>query len=125
MSRAGFLLILASAGSTVMANLAFRKAVLQAAPSSSAARSLAALLASLLPQPLFIAGLVAYAVAAALWLRALATEQVTTGYPLLVSMTFVLVTVGAVLLLRESVSWQKGLGLCFILAGIALIARAP
>jgi drug/metabolite transporter (DMT)-like permease len=43
---------------------------------------------------------------------------------LLVSLTFVLVTIGAACCFNEHVSWQKVVGLVVILVGFVLVARA-
>src|SRR3954453_2277475 len=51
---------------------------------------------NLLLQPVFFAGFVLYFVAALVWFRTIAIAPLTVAYPLMVSLTFVLVTVGAV-----------------------------
>jgi len=57
-----------------------------------------------------VLGLVATALAALIWLRVLSVAEVSTCYPILVGLTFVMVSVGAVLLLRESISFLKIVG---------------
>jgi len=54
----------------------------------------------------------------------LSVAEVSTSYPVLVGLTFVMVSVGAVLWFRESISLLKVVGMAVILAGIVLVTRA-
>ena len=78
----------------------------------------------LLLQPLFSVGFALYFVAALVWFRTIAIAPLSTAYPVLVSLTFLAVTAGAILVWREPFTWSKGLGLTFIVAGIALVSRS-
>jgi len=124
MSKHGLLLVGLSALLTVASNLMLRGGVTRAGGFALSPASLISDLLRLAHQPLFIAGLVLYATAALVWFRVISTENLSSSYPLLVSLTFVLVTLGATVFFREPVSWQKVLGLGVILAGIVLVARA-
>jgi multidrug transporter EmrE-like cation transporter len=66
---------------------------------------------------------VAYALAAIVWFRVLSIAQVSTSYPILVGLTFIMVSVGAGLWFRESIGFLKVVGIAVILAGIVLVAR--
>jgi multidrug transporter EmrE-like cation transporter len=120
----GLLLVGLSALLTVASNLMLRGGVTRAGGFALSPVSLVSDLLRLARQPLFVAGLALYATAALVWFRVISTENLNSSYPLLVSLTFVLVTLGATLFFREPVSWQKVLGLGVILAGIVLVARA-
>jgi len=124
MTRNGFILVLISALLTVMANLMLREGVVRAGGFSLSVDSLAKEMANLLRQPLFDGGMLLYGLASLIWFRVLSTEDLSSSYPLLVSLTFLLVTLGAVLLFREPLSVRKLIGLGVILAGILLVARA-
>jgi multidrug transporter EmrE-like cation transporter len=124
MSKHGLLLVGLSALLTVASNLMLRDGVIRAGGFGLSLRTLVNDLLRLARQPLFVAGLVLYATAALVWFRVISTEDLSSSYPLLVSLTFVLVTLGATVFFREPVSWQKVLGLGVILAGIVLVARA-
>ena len=124
MSERGLLLVGLSALLTVASNLMLRGGVTRAGGFALSLASLISDLLRLARQPLFVAGLVLYAMAALVWFRVISTENLSSSYPLLVSLTFVLVTLGATVFFREPVSWQKVLGLGVILAGILLVARA-
>ena len=124
MSERGLLLVGLSALLTVASNLMLREGVTRVGGFGLSPRTLVSDLLRLARQPLFVAGLVLYAMAALVWFRVIATENLNSSYPVLVGLTFVLVTLGATVLFREPASWQKVLGLGVILAGIVLVARA-
>jgi multidrug transporter EmrE-like cation transporter len=124
MSKLGLLLVGLSALLTVASNLMLRAGVTRAGGFALSPGSLISDLLRLARQPLFVAGVALYATAALVWFRVISTENLNSSYPLLVSLTFVLVTLGATVFFREPVSWQKVLGLGVILAGILLVARA-
>jgi drug/metabolite transporter (DMT)-like permease len=76
---------------------------------------------TLLLQPWVAAGLVCYALGAALWLQVLARWDVSKAYPL-VGLGFVL-TLFIGLLLGEAVSWRRVLGVLMICGGVVLVAK--
>jgi multidrug transporter EmrE-like cation transporter len=123
MSISGVLLVLITAGLTMAANLMMRGGIDSAggfAPQTALAVVLAFL--KLLGQPLFVAGFGLYFLASLVWLRVVASEPLSVAYPVLVSLTFTLVTAGAVLLFHEPLSFRKVAGLIVILGGILVIS---
>lgn len=120
MSGTGWILVLASAALAVGANLLLRGGVERLGGMVSGFAGLI----NMAWQPLIIFGLFLYALATIVWIRVLAVEPLSVAYPLLVSITFMLVTIGAALLFRESLGWQKFFGLLVILAGIFLVSRS-
>jgi multidrug transporter EmrE-like cation transporter len=82
-----------------------------------------AALFSLLRQPAFIGGFLLSGIAALMWFRILATQKLSTCYPLFVSLTYTLITIGAFYFLHEKISLQKLLGLLIIIVGITTVAR--
>lgn len=124
MTERGLLLVGLSALLTAVSNLMLRSGVTRAGGFELSLKTLIADLLTLAYQPLFVAGLTLYATAALVWFRVISTENLSSGYPVLVSLTFVLVTLGATVFFNEPVSWQKVLGLAVILVGIVLVARA-
>ncbi len=124
MSARGLVLLLSSALATVAANLLLRAGVLRAGGFRLEGSGLVRQALALAFQPLFIAGVLFYILAAVVWFAVISMEQLSTAYPMLVSLTFVLVTTGAVLFFQEIVSWQKAVGIAIILIGIVLVARA-
>jgi multidrug transporter EmrE-like cation transporter len=109
---------------TVAANLLLRAGVLRAGGFFFSGAVVRRQVLALATQPMFALGLLLYGLAAVIWFRVISTEELSTSYPLLVSLTFVLVTIGAACCFNEHVSWQKVVGMLVILAGFVLVARA-
>lgn len=124
MSKPGLLLVGVSGLLTVASNLMLRAGVTRAGGFALSLRTLVSDLLRLARQPLVLVGLTLYATTALLWFRVMSTENLNSSYPVLVGLTFVLVTLGATVFFHEPVSWQKVLGLGVILAGIVLVAHA-
>ncbi|OGQ98925.1 MAG: hypothetical protein A2505_03300 [Deltaproteobacteria bacterium RIFOXYD12_FULL_55_16] len=120
MSRTGWILVLLSATLAVGANLLFRSGVERA---GGLILSFGGVI-NLLRQPRFDLGFILYAVTTILWIKVISIEPLSVAYPVLVSITFLLVTLGAAVLFRENLNWQKLLGLAVILAGIFIISRS-
>lgn len=124
MSGHGMLLVGLSALLTVASNLMLREGVTRADGFGLSLGRLVSDLLRLARQPLFVVGLALYAAAALVWFRVISTENLNSSYPVLVGLTFVLVTSGATVFFREPVSWQKVLGVGVILVGVLLVSRA-
>jgi len=120
----GLTLVLVSAGCTAVANLMLRRGVLAAGAPSLAPANFKHGALALAHQPLFIAGVLLYGLAALIWFQVLSLESLSTSYPLLVSFTFLLVTVGAAVFFHEAVTVQKIAGIAIIVLGIVLVSRA-
>ena len=76
--------------------------------------------ARVLMSPVVIAGLLTYGVGALIWLRALATLDVSQAYPF-VALGFVLTMIFAVIVLGEPVHATRLAGAALIVAGVVLI----
>ncbi len=124
MSTIGWFLVFLSAGLTVLANLLLRTGVHRAGGFAVELSEVHAGLFNLVRQPYFDIGLFLYALASVVWFRVLSTEPLSIAYPVLVSTTFMFVTLGAVLLFRESLNYYKIIGLVVIFAGIFIISRS-
>lgn len=119
MTLAGFLLLLVTAICMAVSNLLMKTGIGQA---GGFAPSFGAVL-NLLREPAFVVGFLLSGVAALIWFRVLATQKLSTCYPLFVSLTYTLITLGAFYFLHEKVSTQKLIGLLIIVAGITTVAR--
>lgn len=123
MSISGLLLVLLTAGLTMSANLMMRGGIDAAGGAvPDTAVDVVLTFLKLLLQPLFASGFVLYFVASLVWIRVLAAEPLSVAYPILVSLTFALVTGGAVLFFHEPLSLRKVVGLVVIVTGILVIA---
>lgn len=124
MTHRGLILVLISALLTVAANLLLRQGVTAAGGFSLSIGGLGRGIIHLLRQPLFDAGVFLYGLASLVWFSVISTEDLSSSYPLLVSLTFLFVTLGAVAFFGETLSIRKLVGLLMILAGIWLVAGA-
>lgn len=121
-SRGGLALIGASAALSSIANLMMRRVVAGVGTEGNTAVQVRAWM-GVAQRPSFVLAWVLYGAAVVLWFRVLASEQVTSGYPVLVGLTFVFVTAGAVVALNETVSTLKISGMALILLGILMVSR--
>jgi multidrug transporter EmrE-like cation transporter len=119
-SLRGVSLILVSAAMTAAANLLMRVGVRAAGGLGLSMKSLHALAS----EWMFGSGILLYGLAAVLWFAVVATEDLSSSYPVLVATVFILVTAGAAFFFQERVSVQKVAGLVVILAGIMLVGRS-
>lgn len=78
--------------------------------------------AKLLAQPIFIIGFICYFAAALIWFRVIASEPLSVAYPILVSITFILVSYAATIYLQEPMTLRSLGGILLVSAGITLIS---
>ena len=123
MMARGWWIVLLTAGLQSAANLLLRQGILLAGGFPDRLADLWGGLLRLAAQPLFDIGFILYGLSALVWFRAIATLQLSTAYPLLVAMSFILVTAGAVLLFQEPFTWRKALGAVIIVSGIFLMGK--
>lgn len=124
MSMRGLVLIIIAALMTASGNLLMREGVGRAGGLSLTPSIFLHEMRNLLLQPWFDAGVILYGLASIIWFAIVSTEDLSSSYPLLVSITFILVTVGATTLFREPLPWQKVLGIAIILGGIVTVSNA-
>ena len=123
MTARGLALVLISALLTVAANLLMRSGIDRAGGFPGRLAELPPALLRLVNQPHFDIGFVLYGVAALVWFRVVASEPLSTAYPLLVSLTFIMVSLGAVYLFHEPMTWRKVIGLGVILVGVFVLRK--
>jgi len=78
---------------------------------------------SVLLQPLYLSGIALVGVAGILWCRILSTDRLTVSYPLFVSLTCVLIAIGAMFFFGEKLTFHKVTGMGFVLLGIVMLTR--
>lgn len=123
MTFRGALLVMLTALMTAGANLLLRGGILQFGEFSLSLTKMKEQIMTLGMQPMFVSGVILYGSAAVVWFSVLSIEDLSTSYPVLVGLTFILVAVGAVFFFHEHFSLQKLLGMAMILGGIMIIAR--
>jgi multidrug transporter EmrE-like cation transporter len=122
MSTRGLILLLAACLCTVSGNLLLRAGVVAAGGFRLSSGATSQLL-KLAYQPKFVSGFILYGLASLFWFSVISMENLSTDYPVLVSISFVLVTFGSVFFFGESISPQKLIGMAVILAGIVVVLR--
>mgnify|MGYP005840812295 CR=1 FL=1 len=124
MTVQGVFYVVLAAILTFTSNLLLRAGVLRAGGITLTISTILSDLVHLLRQPLAVIGVICYGLAALVWFRVISTENLNSSYPVLVGLTFTLVTAGATLLFHEPLNWQKCLGLVLIFAGILVVAQS-
>jgi multidrug transporter EmrE-like cation transporter len=123
MTLRSLLLVFFSACITVVANLLVRMGVLRAG--GFLPQGFGHVLEGLVrlgKQPAFLFGMFLYGLASLLWFRIVSSEALTIAYPILVSLTFLMVTIGGYFLFRESISPLKVAGMTTIVLGIIMVS---
>lgn len=80
-------------------------------------------LAELLFDPWIFSGFFAAFIASFFWMAAMTKFDISYAYPFM-SSAFVLVFLLSVILFQEPVTWQKIIGLIFIVSGIIMTSRS-
>jgi multidrug transporter EmrE-like cation transporter len=73
--------------------------------------------------PRFLLGVACYAASFLTWLLALRQFEITRAFPIFLGSAYVAVTIGAVVVLGESVSLTRTAGIALIGVGIVLVGR--
>ncbi len=72
--------------------------------------------------PLII-GLFLFALNVIAWTQALSKLSLSVAYPIMVSLTLLLVTSGAMVFFKESMSWIQWVGYALIICGVVCVTR--
>lgn len=75
-------------------------------------------------EPFIVIGLSGYVLGFLIWLKVLATTEVSRAYPILVSSTIVLVLIGSTIFFKENLSLFKIIGIFVIIFGIYLLFKS-
>jgi len=118
MDLRSFLIVLITAICMAAANLLMRAGVLKLGGPLSLTWSR---VFSIIFQPLYFLGLLLVAVAGILWTRVISSGPLTLCYPLFVSLTYILICLGAILVFHERLSAVKLVSLALILSGMVLL----
>jgi multidrug transporter EmrE-like cation transporter len=124
MSTRGLVLLLLACICSVSGNLLLRASVLGGGGFSLSSGGIVGQLLKFVYDPKFSIGFILYGLATLLWFAVISVVPLSTCYPVLVSITFVLVTFGSAFFFGESISLQKLIGIAVILAGIVAVSRS-
>ncbi len=78
---------------------------------------------ALLMQPMFFLAVMFYGISMLMWVK-LASEPLSVAYPVLASLTFVAISLAAIIIFNEAMTVQKGIGIAITLAGLTLISTS-
>lgn len=69
-----------------------------------------------------LSGLVSAFLASLFWMAAMTKFELSYAYPFM-SLSFLAVFIGSIVLFHEAFTWQKGLGLVFVILGIVISSQ--
>lgn len=75
---------------------------------------------ALLLNPIFIVGVILYGGGTLVWMRVISTEPLSVGYPILMSMAFITVTLGAAIFFNEQITLLRIVGMLVIVVGVVI-----
>ena len=78
-----------------------------------------------LVDPFIFSGLVAGFIAALFWMAAMTKADVSFAYPFITAGLTLLTVALAIILLGESLTWTKGIGVALIVSGVLVMASSP
>ena len=123
MTPAIFSMIATAAAFTAISNLSLRFGIQKMGGFELSIAKIIPQLAAFCLEPACLIGIVGQFAAAILWFRIISLVDVSRGYPMLVSLTFLLVVLGSLFFFGEAVSWRKVAGLIVIICGIQLVSQ--
>ena len=75
---------------------------------------------ALMLNPIFIVGVILYGSGTLLWMRVIATEPLSIGYPIMMSVAFIGITLGAAFFFKEAITAPKLIGMAIIVVGVVI-----
>jgi multidrug transporter EmrE-like cation transporter len=115
----GFILLAVAIVFNGVANVLMKKGMVHAVPGASFADTIRHYLTS---WPLMV-GLGLFALNVVAYTQALARLPLSIAYPVMVSLTGVIVISSSMILFKETISWMQWTGFALIIAGVVLVAR--
>jgi multidrug transporter EmrE-like cation transporter len=122
-SLSGLTIVLVASTIACAANLLVRAGIDNAGgfqPTSFLEAGIA--LSKLLLEPKFAGGVVLYILSMLIWFRIISSEPLSVAYPVMLSLTVVMVTLGAAIWFHEQITLRLVLGIAIILIGITVVA---
>lgn len=75
---------------------------------------------ALIIHPIFIIGIILYGGGTLVWMRVISTEPLSIGYPILMSVAFITVSIGAAYFFKEAITIAKVVGMAIIVIGVVI-----
>jgi drug/metabolite transporter (DMT)-like permease len=118
MSFNGWLLILINGITAASSNILLKFIITRVGGISFSVDNMSKLVLS----PPFFLGILLYFVSSFLWFYIIAIEPISIAYPVLVSVVFFLITIGAAIFLGEVLSMLRLIGLILIIGGLFIVS---
>lgn len=122
-SLRGLLLVVLAAGMMAIASLMLRYSIDKVGGFGGDIARVHEDIIRLLLQPVFVLGVFLYGTGTLVWMRVIATESLSIGYPILVSSSFIVITLGASAFFNEPFSLLKGVGMALIIVGVFIATQ--
>lgn len=119
MTRIGLLLVIVAAATQSIANIMMRYGIDKVGGFNIDISGLLNVASNIH----FVLGVFLYGAASIIWFRVISIQPLSLAYPLLVSISFIIVTILAIILFQESISLKKFLGISLMLLGIWITAQ--
>lgn len=103
--------------------LFLKQGILQVGDINLSLRELFLILTKVFFTPFVLIGLICYGIGALLWLVVLSKIELSYAYPM-VSLSYVIVVFGSIILFKESISLIRWIGLILICIGVYVVARS-
>lgn len=116
--------VLVAAGLSATGNLIIKGAVKGMGGLDLGGSHLVQSLFHLFTNPGIVVGLALYLIGFVLWARVLSMSDISTAYPIFISLAFIIVVVGSRLFFDESLNVLKLLGIVIIALGIIVVSRS-
>jgi multidrug transporter EmrE-like cation transporter len=123
MTLRGIILVIIAAGMMASASLMLRAGIDRAGGFGTHPGRLVEDILNLLRQPIFLIGVFLYGSGTLVWMRVISSEPLSLGYPVLVSVSFVAITLGAAFFFKEPLSIIKVIGMVVILVGVLVVSN--
>jgi multidrug transporter EmrE-like cation transporter len=123
MTTRGLVFVVIAACMMASASLMLRAGIQRAGGFGSSGGQILNDIWNLARQPIFDLGVILYGLGTLVWMRVIASEPLSLGYPMLTSIAFVVITGGAALFFHEALSVIKVVGMVIILVGIFVLAN--
>jgi len=119
-STQGIILIIIAAGLMSAGSLGLRGAIDAVGGFGDNIATIYKDIFALMLNPIFIVGVILYGSGTLLWMRVIATEPLSIGYPILMSVAFIGITLGAAFFFKEAITAPKLIGMAIIVVGVII-----
>lgn len=108
----------------VIGNLSLKKGMLEVGQFNLPKKEIISSLVKVFFNPFIFWGLFLYIVSMIFWLKTLSLFEISKAYPILVGISFILVTIGSYFFFKETLPSLKILGIIIIFFGVLVIAKS-